>query len=138
MTMESWGWAHSGVTSGEGAVWIFGLDAETLLEVSTTTGRVIHRWTVNAGADPWMAVDADGFWMTQGVWDGSFCGSTCTLWHVAPGSGQIDADHQLGLGTQWVHGASGHSLYLDELSGKARSGFAQTVWRIDGPTDCVV
>jgi hypothetical protein len=101
MTMQSWGWAHSGVTSGDGAVWISGLDTKTLLEVSTTTGRVIHRWPVDAGADPWMSVDADGFWMTEGVWDGSFCGTTCTLWHVAPGSGRLVAVRQLGLGTQW-------------------------------------
>lgn len=132
MTMENWGWAHSGVTSGAGAVWIFGLDSKTLLEVSTTTGAVVHHWTVNAGADPWMAVDADGFWMTQGVWDGSFCQTTCTLWHVAPGSDQLVAVRQLGLGTQWFM-ASGDSLYLDELSGTARGGFTQTIWRMDGP-----
>jgi hypothetical protein len=133
MTVQNWGWAHSGVTSGDGAVWIFGLDTNTLLEVSTTTGRVVHRWAVNAGADPWMAVDSDGFWMTEGVWDGSFCQTNCTLWHVASGSDRLVALRRLGRGTQWFM-ASGHSLYVDELSGKARSGFMQTIWRMDGPS----
>ncbi len=132
LTIDNWSWAHSGVTSGNGAVWIFGLGTKTLLEVSTRTGRVIRRWTVNAGADPWMAVDADGFWMTQGVWDGSFCGKKCTLWHVAPGSDQLVAVRQLTAGSQWFV-ASGHSLYVDELTGKP-GGMTQSIWRLDGPT----
>ena len=132
LTIDNWSWAHSGVTSGNGAVWIFGLGTKTLLEASTTTGQVIHRWTVGAGADPWMAVDADGFWMTQGVWDGSFCGKKCTLWHVAPGSDQLVAVRQLTAGSQWFV-ASGHSLYVDELTGKP-GGMTQSIWRLDGPT----
>jgi hypothetical protein len=132
MTIQNWGWAHSGVAAGDGAVWIFGLDAKTLLEVSTTTGPVMKRWTVDAGADPWMAVDADGFWMTQGVWDGSFCGATCTLWHVAPGSSRLVAVRRLTRGTQWFV-AAGHSLYVDELTGRP-AAMTQSIWRLDGAT----
>lgn len=132
MTLSSWGWSHSGVATGDGSVWIFGLDSKTLVRASTKTGRVENRWHVNVGADPWMAVDADGFWMTSGVWGGEpFCPGTCGLWHVAPGSNQLTVARRLSDGTEWFS-ASGHSLYLDELR-SVRGGYQQSMWRLAGP-----
>jgi hypothetical protein len=122
MTISNWGWNHSGVATGDGSVWIFGLDSKTLLQASLKTGQV----------DPWMAVDDDGLWMTSGVWGGGpFCAKTCALWHVAPGSHRLVVARELGNGTQWFS-VSGHDIYLDELTTIA-DGYRQTVWRLDGP-----
>ena len=134
MTVQNWGWNHSAVIQGEGAIWIYGLDgskASPLLEVSTATGRVVHRFSVAAGADPYMGVNNDGFWITEGVWGGPSCSSKCSLWHVASGSDRLTVVRHLGVGTQWF-AISSHSLYLDELT-RVPSGYRQSIWRLDGP-----
>jgi hypothetical protein len=136
MTLPNWDWAHSGVAVGDGELWIYGLSghesASTLLEVSATTGRLVDRFAVPAGPDPFMVLDADGFWISQSAWSGSSCATVCTLWHVAPGSNRLVAAHTLGVTTQWLT-ASGHSVYADVLTKVPGVGFSQTIWRLDGP-----
>jgi hypothetical protein len=134
-----WGWAHSGAVEGNGDVWIYELggfedgtkQSSTLLEVSTSTGAVLHRFAISLGENPYMVVDADGFWITGSPWGGTSCTESCTLWHVAPGSSQLVAARTLGIRTQWLM-ASGHSIYADVLTGVS-GGWRQTIWRLDGP-----
>jgi hypothetical protein len=136
MTLQNWIWAHSGVTEGDGTLWIYGLHGfdhpSTLLDVSTSRGSVLHRFTIAAGANPFMVANADGFWITESAWGGSSCNGACTLWHVAPGSGRLVAVRSLGVRTQWLV-ASGNSLYVDVLT-RAVGGFRQTIWRLEGPS----
>jgi hypothetical protein len=133
MTLPEWDWAHSGFAWGDGELWIYGLgdSTSTLLEVSASSGRLVHRFTVAAGPDPFMAVDADGFWISESAWGGSSCATACTLWHVAPGSARLVAARTLGIRTQWLI-ASGHSVYADVLTSAPAFGFHQTIWRLDG------
>lgn len=135
MTLLNWDWAHSGAVEGDGAYWIYELGPfghrSSLLEVSASAGRVIERFRVPAGEDPFMAVDADGFWITQSGYGGSSCVRSCTLWHVAPGSDRLVAQRSLGARTQWLI-ASRHSIYADVLASVRPYGFAQTIWRLDG------
>ena len=133
MTLPEWDWAHSGFAWGAGVLWIYGLgdSTSTLLEVSTTSGRLVHRFTVAAGPDPFIVVDADGFWITESGWGGSSCATACTLWHVAPASARLVAVRTLRVRTQWLM-ASGHSIYADVLTSVPHFGFRQTIWRLDG------
>jgi hypothetical protein len=135
MTLPNWDWAHSGVVAGDGELWIYGLrgyeSASTLLEVSATRGRLVHRYAVPAGPDPFMVLDADGFWISQSAWGGSSCAPACTLWHVAPGSGGAVAVRTLGVRTQWLV-ASGQSIYADVLTRVPAVGYSQAIWRLDG------
>jgi hypothetical protein len=134
-TLDNWDWAHSGAVQGDGSVWIYELGPfghrSSLLDVSATTGKVIVRFRVPAGADPFMTVDADGFWITASAYGGSSCARTCTLWHVGPGSRRLVAQRRLGVRTQWLM-ASGHNIYADVLADTRHYGFAQTIWRLDG------
>ena len=135
LSVQAWDWNHSTVAEGNGAVWIYGLAESSgpspLLEVSTATGRVLHRFSVAAGGDPYLFVDDDGAWITPSAWGGSSCTGSCTLWHVAPGSDRLVAVRQLGVRTQWLMD-SGHSIYADVLTGVAGE-WLQTIWRLDGP-----
>lgn len=135
LTLRNWDWAHSGAVEGDGAYWIYELGPfghrSSLFEVSAGAGKVIQRFNVPAGEDPFMAVDADGFWITQSGYGGSSCVRSCTLWHLAPGSGRLVAQRSLGVRTQWLM-ASGHSIYADVLSGIHPYGFDQKIWRLDG------
>jgi hypothetical protein len=134
MTLQNWDWNHSGVARGDGELWIYGLEsykhAATLLEVSASNGTLVHRFAVAAGPDPFIVVDADGFWISQSAWGGSFCATARTLWHVAPGSDRLLAVRTLGVGTQWLM-ASGHSIYADVLT-RVRGGWRQAIWRLNG------
>jgi hypothetical protein len=132
MTLQNWDWNHSGFARGEGELWIYGLDgsASTLLEVSASSGKLVHRFAVAAGPDPFIVVDTDGFWITESAWGGSSCATACTLWHVAPGSNRLVAALTLGVRTQWLM-ASGHSIYADVLT-NVPGGWRQTIWRLDG------
>jgi hypothetical protein len=134
MTLQNWDWNHSGVAQGDGELWIYGLGgsghASTLLEVSASNGRLVHRFAVAAGPDPFMAVDGDGFWITESAWGGGSCATACTLWHAEPGSNRLVAVRTLGLRTQWLM-ASGDSIYADVLT-PVPGGFRQTIWRLDG------
>jgi hypothetical protein len=140
-TLDNWDWAHSGAVQGAGVVWIYELGPfghrSSLLEVSAHTGKVVEHFHVAAGADPFMKVDADGFWITASAYGGSSCAHTCTLWHVAPGSRRIVAQRSLGVRTQWLM-ASGHSIYADVLAGASGHGYSQTIWRLDGNAARVV
>jgi hypothetical protein len=135
MTLDNWNWAHSGAVRGGGAFWIYRLGpfghTSALLEVSAATGALLHRFRVPAGEDPFMVVDADGFWITQSAYGGSSCARVCTLWHVAPGSDRLVAERRLGVRTQWLV-ASGDSIYADVLANAGHYGFSQTIWRLDG------
>jgi hypothetical protein len=133
MTLQNWDLNHSGVARGDGELWIYGLDgsASTLLEVSASNGALVHRFGVAAGPDPFIAVDKDGFWITESAWGGSSCPTACTLWHVAPGSSGLVAVRMLGVRTQWFM-ASLHSIYADVLT-SVPGGWRQTIWRLDGP-----
>jgi hypothetical protein len=139
MTIQNWSWAHSSVAEGDGAVWIYGLSGSsgpsTLLDVSSATGRVRHRFSVEAGASPYLFVDDDGLWITPSAWGGSSCSGSCTLWRVSPGSDRLVPVRQLSVRTQWLM-ASGHSIYADVLT-TITGGWQQTIWRLDGP-DAVV
>ena len=144
MTLQNWDWNHSKVAEGDGMTWIYGLNAfggsrSELLEASSSTGVAVHRWAVEVGADPYLFVDADGLWLTEGTWDGQFCSTACALWHVAPGSDQPVPARRLGAGTQWLV-ASGHSIWADVLTGKpgGPTALRQAVWRLDGPGARVV
>ena len=134
LTLPEWNWAHSGVALGDGELWIYGLGGQmhgsTLLEISASNGRLVHRFAVSAGPNPFMAVDADGFWITESAWGGGSCATACTLWHVAPGSARLVAVRTLGIRTQWLM-ASGHSIDADVLN-SVPGGFRQTIWRLDG------
>jgi hypothetical protein len=134
-TLDNWDWAHSGAVQGDGAYWIYELGPfghrSSLIEVSTSTGTVIERFSVPAGPDPFMAVDADGFWITQSGYGGSSCARLCTLWHVAPGSSRLVAQRSLSTRTQWLI-ASGPSIYADVLTSAHHYGFVQSIWRVDG------
>jgi hypothetical protein len=130
-TIDNWSWAHSGVTSGDGNLWLWNLNTKALIEASLTTGQIEHRWTVEAGGNPWMAVNADGFWMTDSVWGGGPFEGNTELWHVAPGSSELVVARRLESGTQWFVTAE-RSLYLGELS-PTPGGYTQSVWRLDGP-----
>jgi len=134
MTLPNWDWAHSGVAVGDGELWIYGLgrSVSTLLELSTSTGKLVHRFAVAAGPDPFIVVDADGLWITESAWAGGSCATACTLWHVAPGSNRLAAVRSLGVRTQWLM-ASAHSIYADVLTPVPAFGFRQTIWRLDGP-----
>ncbi len=87
LSVQAWDSNHSAVAEGNGAVWIYGLAESSgpspLLEVSTATGRVLHRFSVQREAIP-PFVDDDGAWITPSAWGGSSCTGSCTLWHVAP------------------------------------------------------
>jgi hypothetical protein len=135
MTLQNWNWAHSGAVQGDGAYWIYELGPfghrSSLIEVSASAGKVVERFSVPAGEDPFMAVDADGFWITQSGYGGSSCARSCTLWHVAPGSDRLVAQRSLGARTQWLI-ASGHSIYADVLASVRHHGFTQTIWRLAG------
>jgi hypothetical protein len=137
-TLQNWDWNHSEVAKGNGVVWIYGLNGlgaqSELVEASATTGRALHRLAVDAAADPYLFVDADGLWLTEGIWGGQFCSKACPLWHVAPGSGRLVAVRNLGVGTQWLV-AFGHSIWADVLSGTpgGLTALKQTIWRLDGP-----
>jgi hypothetical protein len=135
MTLPNWDWAHSGVAVGDGELWIYGLSgyesASSVLEVSDTTGRLVHRFAIPAGPDPFMLVDADGLWISQSAWGGSSCATVCSLWHLAPGSNRLVMARTLGARTQWLT-ASGHSVYADVLTTVPGVGFSQTIWRLDG------
>jgi hypothetical protein len=144
LTLQNWDWNHSEVAKGNGVVWIYGLNGlgkhSELVEASATTGGALHRFAVDAGADPYLFVDADGLWLTEGIWGGQpFCSGTCRLWHVAPGSGRLMAVRNLSVGTQWLV-AFGHSIWADVLSGTPGGPIAleQTIWRLDGPSAEVV
>jgi hypothetical protein len=102
-----------------------------LLEVSSSSGALVHRFAVAAGGDPFLIVDADGFWITESGWGGSSCATACTLWHVAPGSNRLVAVRTLRVRTQWLM-ASGQSIYADVLTSVPHFGFRQTIWRLDG------
>ena len=138
LTLQNWDWNHSEVAKGDGVVWIYGLNGlgrhSELVEASATTGRALHRFAVDAAADPYLFLDADGLWLTEGIWGGQFCSSACPLWHVAPGSGRLVAVRNLGVGTQWLI-AFGHSIWADVLSGTpgGLTALKQTIWRLDGP-----
>jgi hypothetical protein len=136
MTLPNWDWAHSAVAMGDGELWIYGLSghesASTLLEVSVKDGTLVHRFAVPAGPDPFMVLDADGFWISQSAWGGDSCTPLCTLWHVAPGSNGLVGVRTLGVRTQWLM-ASGQSIYADVLTRVPAVGFTQTIWRLDGP-----
>jgi hypothetical protein len=135
MTLTNWDWAHSAVAVGDGELWIYGLSgyesASTLLEVSVKGGTLVHRFAVPAGPDPFIVLDADGFWISQSAWGGGSCTPLCTLWHVAPGSNGLVAVRTLGVSTQWLM-ASGRSIYADVLTRVPAVGFTQTIWRLDG------
>jgi hypothetical protein len=135
MTLPNWDWAHSGLAVGDGELWIYGLrgyeSASTLLEVSVAGGSLVHRFAVPAGPDPFMVVDADGFWISQSAWGGDSCAPVCTLWHVAPGSTRLVAVRTLGVRTQWLM-ASGQSIYADVLTTVPAVGFSQTIWHLIG------
>ncbi len=135
MTLQNWDWNHSGVAQGDGELWIYGLggykQGSTLLEVSDGNGRLVHRFAVAAGPEPFMAVDADGFWISESAWGGGSCATACTLWHVAPGSSRLIAVRTLGVRTQWLM-ASAHGIYADVLTRVPGVGFRQTIWRLDG------
>jgi hypothetical protein len=137
LTLQNWDWNHSEVARGNGVVWIYGLNGlgrhSELVEASTTTGRALRRFTVDAAADPYLFVDSDGLWLTEGIWDGQFCSSACPLWHVSPGSDRLVAVRDLGVGTQWLV-AFGHSIWADVLSGTpgGLTALKQTIWRLDG------
>jgi hypothetical protein len=139
-TLDNWGWAHSGAVAGVGVYWIYKLGPighrSALIEVSARTGTVVARFRVPAGEDPFMAVDADGFWITESAYGGSSCARACTLWHVAPRSDRIVAQRRLGVRTQWLV-ASGHSIYADVLANAGHYGFSQTIWRLDGTSASV-
>ncbi len=139
MRIQNWSWAHSSVAEGDGAVWIYGLNGSsgpsTLLDVSSATGRVLHRFSVEAGANPYLFVDDDGLWITPSAWGGSSCSGSCTLWRVSPGSDRLVPVRQLSVRTQWLM-TSGHSIYADVLT-SITGGWQQTIWRLDGP-DAVV
>jgi hypothetical protein len=134
-TLDNWDWAHSGAVPGAGVYWIYKLGPighrSALIEVSARTGTAVGRFRVPAGEDPFMAVDADGFWITESAYGGSSCARVCTLWHVAPGSDRIVAQRRLGVRTQWLV-TSGHSVYVDVLAHAGHYGFSQTIWRLDG------
>jgi hypothetical protein len=134
-TLDNWDWAHSGAVEGDGAFWIYELkppgSTAFVFEVSAGTGALLHRFTVDAGADPFMTVDADGFWITESGYGGGSCIGRCTLWHVVPGAGRVVAQRRLGVRTQWLI-ASGHSIYVDVLANARDYGFSQTIWRMDG------
>jgi len=138
LTLQNWDWNHSEVAKGNGVVWIYGLNGlgkhSELVEASATTGRALHRFAVEAAPDPYSFVDADGLWLTEGIWGGQFCPSACPLWHVAPGSGRLVAVRNLGVGTQWLV-SFGHSIWADVLSGVpgGLTALKQTIWRLDGP-----
>jgi hypothetical protein len=138
LTLENWDWNHSEVAKGNGVVWIYGLNGlgknSELVEASATTGRALHRFAVDAAADPYLFVDADGLWLTEGIWGGQFCSGECPLWHVAPGSGRLVAVRNLGVGTQWLV-AFDHTIWADVLSGTpgGLTALKQTIWRFDGP-----
>jgi hypothetical protein len=138
LTLQNWDWNHSEVAKGNGVVWIYGLNGlgrhSELVEASTTTGRALHRFAVDAAADPYLFVDADGLWLPEDIWGGQFCSGACPLWHVALGSGRLVAVRNLGVGTQWLV-AFGHSIWADVLSGTpgGPTALKQTIWRLDGP-----
>jgi len=139
LTLQNWDWNHSEVAKGNGVVWIYGLNGlgrhSELVEASTRTGRALHRFAVDAAADPYLFVDSDGLWLTEGIWGGQFCSAACPLWHVALGSGRLVAVRNLGVGTQWLV-AFGRSIWADVLSGRPGGPIAlkQTIWRLDGPS----
>jgi len=141
MTLQNWDWAHSEVAQGDGMTWVYGFNAygrsySELLEASSSTGLPVHQWAIEVGADPYLFVDADGLWLTEGIWDGQSCSTPCALWHVAPGSDGPVVARRLGTGTQWLV-ASGHSVWADVLT-RERGGWRQSVWRLDGPSARVV
>jgi hypothetical protein len=140
ITIQNWSWAHSSVAEGDGAVWIYALSGfsgpSTLLDVSSATGRVLHRFSVEAGANPYLFVDDDGLWITPSAWGGSSCSGSCTLWRVAPGSDRLVPVRQLSVRTQWLMASGGQSIYANVLT-SITGGWQQTIWRLDGP-DAVV
>ena len=135
-TVDPGAFGNAGSTSGGGAYWIYlpGIEssaqAGSLLEVSLSSGRIEHRYAAAAGWNPRMAVDDDGFWMTQTT--GGPCVENCPLWHVANGSSQLVTVRDIGIGAEWFI-AAGHSLYVDEVVGDP-SDLTQTIWRFDGPS----
>jgi hypothetical protein len=136
LSIENWAWARSSVAEGDGAVWIYDRSSSVLLDVSEATGCVVHRFSAQAGDNPYLFVDYDGLWLTPSAWGGSSCASACTLWHVAPGSDRLVAVRELGGRTQWLMW-SGHSIYADVLTGAA-GRWRQTIWELDGPGATVV
>ncbi|HEX3616429.1 MAG TPA: hypothetical protein VHU61_07825 [Solirubrobacteraceae bacterium] len=141
MTLQNWFWAHSGAIEGDGAFWIYELGPyrhrSSLIEVSATTGALLHRFYVPAGEEPFMKIDADGFWITQSGYGGTSCARSCTLWHVAPGGDRLVPERALGVRTQWLT-VSGHSIYADVLAAAGDRGFTQTIWRLEGDRARVV
>lgn len=136
VTLPNWDWNHSSVAWGNGKLWIYALDgsASVLLEVSAATGTLLHRFGVAAGPNPFIAVDADGLWISESAWGGSSCANACTLWHVATASDRLVAQRRLGVRTQWLV-ASGHSVFADVLTSLPRGAgrWRQAIWRLDGP-----
>jgi len=136
MTLEEWNWGHSGTpVAGDGSVWVYGYDANAsqLLELSATTGRLEHRFRLDAGLVPDPAVNSDGFWIdADGVWAGAKCSAACALYHIGPGSDRISVALRAGIADQWFV-ASGNGVFADVMT-QVKGGIAQTIWRLDGGT----
>ena len=137
MTLQNWSWNHSaGPVAGGGSVWIYGLGSRSpgqLVEVSATTGALVHRFRVTLGEDPLLAADATGVWMTEGVWGGPQCSSTCVLDHIAPDSSKLVVVRRApGEGDEWLM-LSGGRVYLDIVR-RVRAGDEQSVIGLDEDT----
>lgn len=117
-------WAHSGMpVFGGGYIWAYDLKQKPgpqLLEISATSGRLVHRMTLEAGTDPFLAYNADGLWVAESAWAGPSCPSACPLWHVAPGASRATVALRAGVADQWFT-ASASSVFADVLS-RIRSG----------------
>jgi hypothetical protein len=134
MRMQTWDWTHSGTpVAGDGSIWVYGhggLKGPELVEVSASTGRFIHRFYVNAGADPDLAVNRLGFWLVNnGVWSGNMCSPSCVAYHVAPGSDHLAAVFKAGTAIQWFV-ASSDSVFADVMY-RSGPGDSQTIYRFD-------
>jgi len=130
ITVPNWDWIHSGGAAvGDGSIWIYGLGATPgpqLLELSASTGALKHRFVVNVGVDPLMVVDASGAWITQGVFGGSECNSTCALYHLTGGSSRaLVVLRTRGIGDEWLV-VTGKRVIVDVVS-ETSIGYVQSI-----------
>jgi hypothetical protein len=110
---------------GDGALWLYGPQGDgqyktDLLQISTTTGRVLGRWSVPALEYPIAAADSDGLWLAPSVLSGlprsasrkeaELAGS---VYLVTPGKRSPARVMTLGRYTARWMVATGHSVWIE-------------------------
>lgn len=132
---------------GDGSLWIYNpfnhLARNTsgeLLRISTTTGRVVQRWTMPRILRALLAVDADGLWLSPSIESGvpgrlplSHYKPYISLYRIAPGARFPRPVLTLGgSGARWLV-ASGHTASVDVND---RDGDS-TLWTFTGTAPAV-